>query len=218
MLHAFRSLRRAPWYAATVIGVIAISIALSTTVFAITDGALFNPLPYTDASRLFATAHSRSRLPEPPRVFADVSPSLLHAWSAAVPDVKLTVLNRSDEPVGRYDRVLAGQVDAVFFDVIGLRPMLGGFAPDDFRAVQTIKPAVVTYKFWQQRFGGDASALGRVMTNETGVGIRIVGVLPADFVFPLRESPEILIPFVNVDPSSQIPYVKVLVRVGRARG
>src|SRR5687768_16724098 len=48
-----RSLRRAPWYAAAVAGVIALGMTLATTVFAVVDGLLFKPLPYQRASELF---------------------------------------------------------------------------------------------------------------------------------------------------------------------
>ena len=50
---AFRTLRRSPWYAATVIGTIALSISLAATAFAVVDGVLFKPLPYPAPERLF---------------------------------------------------------------------------------------------------------------------------------------------------------------------
>ena len=40
-----RTLRHAPWYSATVVGVVAVTLALATTVFAVVDGVLFRPLP-----------------------------------------------------------------------------------------------------------------------------------------------------------------------------
>jgi hypothetical protein len=45
---ASRSLCRAPWYAATSISVIALSVTLTATILAITNGALFEPLPYAE--------------------------------------------------------------------------------------------------------------------------------------------------------------------------
>jgi hypothetical protein len=149
LVQSLRSLRRAPWYAATVVGVIAISLALSTTVFAVVDGALFKPLPYGDSGRLFSVALGWSRLHEPLRMFPAVSPSEFHAWSAAVPDAALTAYARGMQTVGVRDSVRSGHVDATFFDVVGSRPILGGFAPQDFHAVQRIQPAVVTYRFWR---------------------------------------------------------------------
>jgi hypothetical protein len=62
MRHAIRSLSRAPWYALSVTGVIALGLALTTTVFAVVDGTLFKPLPYQDAERLFAVAAGHSAL------------------------------------------------------------------------------------------------------------------------------------------------------------
>jgi hypothetical protein len=87
--HAVRSLRAAPWYAATVIGVMALGIALSATVFAVVDGVLFKPLPYPDPDRLvaiqpgFTDPTVRGRPP--------VSAIELAAWQAAMPDAQFTV-------------------------------------------------------------------------------------------------------------------------------
>src|SRR5262245_18007784 len=61
--YAVRSLRRAPWYSAIVIGVIALGMALSITVFAVVDGVLFKPLPYPNADRLVAIEPGFNNLP-----------------------------------------------------------------------------------------------------------------------------------------------------------
>src|SRR6188474_810992 len=51
--HVTRTLLKSPWYAATSIVTIALTIALGSTVFAVVDGVLFKPLPYRSADRLF---------------------------------------------------------------------------------------------------------------------------------------------------------------------
>ncbi len=55
---AIRTLRRSPYYTATVVATIALSIALASTVFAVVDGVLFKPLPYPDAERLYSVVGS----------------------------------------------------------------------------------------------------------------------------------------------------------------
>jgi hypothetical protein len=76
--HALRSLRHTPWYSVTVIGTIALSMMLATTVFAIADGVLFKRLPYKQPHELFIVGGPFSNVPS----FAEI-----RAWAAAVPDV-----------------------------------------------------------------------------------------------------------------------------------
>jgi hypothetical protein len=51
-------------------------------------------------------------------------------------------------------------VQANFFEVIGVSPLIGGFAPDDFKAQAKVRPVVMSYDAWMARFGGDRKALG----------------------------------------------------------
>jgi hypothetical protein len=50
---ALRTLLRSRWHAVATIGTIALTISLSSTVFAVVDGVLFKPLPYPEAGRLY---------------------------------------------------------------------------------------------------------------------------------------------------------------------
>src|SRR6185295_4553059 len=58
---ALRTLGTRPWYTGTVIAVVALSMTLATTVFAVVDGVLFKPLPYERASELFAVSGGYQR-------------------------------------------------------------------------------------------------------------------------------------------------------------
>ena len=66
------------------------------------------------------------------------------------------------------------------FDLLGVQPAIGrGFSPSDLH-----EPVVVlSHGLWLQLFGGDASAVGRVVTLD-GNGYTLVGVMPAGFAFP----------------------------------
>src|SRR5262249_7938213 len=70
-----------------------------------------------------------------------------------------------------------------FFDVLGVRPILGRTfsGADDRRGGGPDGPvAVISYRFWQQRFGGASDIVGRLLTVEN-VPLRIVGVTPPEF-------------------------------------
>jgi hypothetical protein len=219
LMQTLRALGRAPWYAMTLAGVVALSTALGATVFAIVDGALFKPLPYGRPDRLFAISLGQSALHEPFRSDLSVSPAELHAWTTEIPGIVLTGWPSASRPqtVGVRDSVRIAEVDAAFFDVMGTRPAAGGFTAGDFADVTPVRPALVTDEFWQTRFNRDPSAIGRTLVDETGKGIRVVGILPPDFVFPRPADrqfvPELLLPRVDAIPRSLGASLRVLVRI-----
>ena len=89
-----RALRQAPWYSATVAGVIAVTLALATTVFAVVDGVLFRPLPYPDAPALVRVERRFVRTEAGAGARASLanaaSPVDLEQWRAAVPGLQIT--------------------------------------------------------------------------------------------------------------------------------
>src|SRR5262249_13386294 len=75
--------------------------------------------------------------------------------------------------------VWAQLVSSHYFDVLGARPALGrGFLPEEERRATPV--AVIGHAYWQRRFGGDPSVVGRhVVVN--GVDVTIVGITPPHF-------------------------------------
>lgn len=206
-----RALRHAPWYSATVIGLIAVTLALATTVFAVVDGVLFRPLPYPDADRLVRIQPSFRTVPPPAPVNGMVSIYGASAidlanWRAAVPDANITGLRAQGwsglGPGVNDDVAGVGSIQANFFDVVGVQPLIGGFAADDFVQNPLVKPVILMHDTWQGRFGGARDMLGRVINAdpETGSGLRVVGVMPKGFSFPsVGHTIAFLMPLV-VDP------------------
>ena len=200
--YAARGLWRAPWYTLTTIAVLSASVALVTTAFAVVDGVLFKPLPYARASELHLVRVDITAKPtvDPP----PVAGWDLGAWAEALPDMGVTGVGRVepywlDAGRGEYGSVA---VDEHFFEVLGTRPLIGGFMPEDFDAQANNpetpagfwRPIVVSYAIWQRQFGGDPSIVGRPITfaskdGRRKFGFRIRGVLPRDFTAPLDLGP-----------------------------
>jgi hypothetical protein len=61
--YGWRSLRRAPWYALSVTGVLAVGLTLTTVAFAVADGVPFRPLPFVRADELYLLRADASRVP-----------------------------------------------------------------------------------------------------------------------------------------------------------
>ncbi|HEY7475842.1 MAG TPA: ABC transporter permease [Vicinamibacterales bacterium] len=219
---ALRSLRSAPWYAAAAVSVIALSLALAATVFAIVDGVLFMPVPYPNPDRLFAITAQLAGRPSNIRGVV-VARADVTAWSAALPDAVVAAFNIGGmEIVGENEGARSAGVDARFFDAIGVHPMIGQFAPTDFGPYTPIRPALLTYPYWQTRFGGDPSVMGRTFSDGRGRGIEVRGILPPEFVFPDSGAvtTALLTPLDTPRESSadqEGRYLKVLVRLPGSR-
>jgi predicted permease len=193
---AVRALRHAPWYAGAVIVVLTLGIALSTTVFAVVDGVLFKPLPFPRSSELISVQVGIRAVSGPSRQRPWISASDAAAWRQTMPDVQLTIFRTgrsarfeevNDNPMG------VAEIEPHFFDVVGVRPLMGGFSADHFVETLAAAPVIISYELWQTRFAGAADIVGRRVVRGTASMV-IVGVLPPGFVFPARQHAQVLMP------------------------
>jgi hypothetical protein len=187
---AVRSLRRAPWFTATVVGVMTLVLTLATVVFAIVDGVLFRPLPYPESEHLFLVTPSVNGFPAPEGRAMSSSPADIAHWATAAPEVDFTGFHAANL-VGlgtgvNDDTGAMASIRPEFFDVIGIQPMMGGFASVDFEREERISPVIITWDLWQGRFQGRPDVLGHVeyWLGSTEAGVRVVGVMPPGFCDP----------------------------------
>jgi hypothetical protein len=184
---AARSLRKAPWYAATIVLVTALSMALATTVFAIVDGVLFKPLPYPNPDEVYVVRGVRT--PDGPTTggrVETVSAAELAVWSEMLPGAPLTGFSYRGYRLPDGTNVHAVAVDRRFFDVFGVRLLMGGFRHEHYGVGQPIQPVIISHRLWQQKLGGDPAVLGRVVPWRRPP-LQIVGVLaPEGFVPPYQ--------------------------------
>ena len=176
---AMRSLRRAPALTALVILTLGLGIGATTSVYSVARAALFAAPPYPNSERL-ALLWERDKDNEESNVgyptFQDFSREDRVFELAAAMSYWLPTL--SD---GRETTRLAGQrVTWQFFDVLGVKPMLGrGFvAEEDAQGANRV--VVLGHALWASRFGSDSSIVGRDITVN-GVSYQVAGVLPPTF-------------------------------------
>src|SRR4029079_4076007 len=84
---------------------------------------------------------------------------------------------------GEPERVAYAQVTANTFQVLGVSPILGrAFTPAE-DVPKGPRLAVISHALWQQRYGGDPAAIGRLI-QLNGEPYDIVGVMPSGFLLP----------------------------------
>ncbi len=179
-----RGLARNPGYAAIVIVTLALGIGANTAIFSVVHGVLMRPLPYRAPDRIVLLHQAAPRIGEPSFGFS--VPDFMdfrerqRAFSALSEYHSMWfILLGRPEP----ERIQTGVVSDNFFDLLGVKPLLGrAFQPGEDR--QGSAPVLIlSYNFWQKSFAGDPNVIGQVveMNNRPHT---IVGVLPPLPAFP----------------------------------
>jgi predicted permease len=187
--HAVRLMRRQPAHTLTVVGIMALGIAATAVLGSVIYGVLLKPLPWTNAPRLVRLYESRQGST---RRFGPLMTNVTYLpWSenmrtldamGAWTGERLTLTGAGD-PV----RVQATDVTPSLFSILGAAPLTGRLFVNDDAAGERQTVAILSYGLWQQRFGGSGDIVGRTITLD-GDTYTVVGVMPASFMFPDRET------------------------------
>ena len=184
-----RSLLNKPGFAIAGVATLALGIGSSTAIFSAVNPVLFKPLPYPDSGRIMMIAETkdsnRGYLPcfGTYRGLADRT----QAFAAlAVMKTWQPTMTTTGEP-----ELLQGQsVSADYFRVLGIAPFIGqNFNPSDDH-MHGPQVTVLSYGFWQRRFGGDRTIVGQQITLDEDK-YTVIGVMPRSFTNALDPSAEL---------------------------
>jgi predicted permease len=184
--HAVRALRRNPGFTLVAVLTLALGIGANTAIFSVVNGVLIKPLSYPHSDRLVAIWYAApgagitGDFPSSPgmyftyrehsRVFQDVG-----MWSSG----GTTVTGIGDPEQVRTVWATYGLLQA-----LGVQPFLGRWfsEADDSPSGTNLRPVILAYGYWQRRFGGDRSVIGRTVTIDS-IPNQIIGVMPENFRF-----------------------------------
>jgi len=180
--HAVRGLRRAPGFAAVALLTTGLGIGATVAIFSVVDSVLLEPLPYDEPDRLVAIwewnvpRDRRTNVANPGNVrdWRDRSSTLEEVGAITIPQP--AVLSAPGEPV----EITVGYVTGNYFPILGLEPVLGRW-PAAIDEDEGEPEALLTYRFWQERFGGSPEVAGTRITLNS-VSTVVVGVLPPEHV------------------------------------
>ena len=160
---ALRSLTRASGLALTVIVTLALGIGANAAIFSVVRGVLLRPLVNRDADRLIYIRQSAPGLGVPNTNFSvpeikDLQAGVKSLSALATLDDRIHLIG-----LGEPRTVRAGVVGGSYFDVMGLRPVMGRLLGprDDGRNAEGA--AVLTYRFWTSAFKSDPGVIGKVI-------------------------------------------------------
>ena len=176
LVYAARTLRRSPGFLASAVATLALGIGANTAIFSLIDAVMLQPLPVPQPSglvqiaRLSETGGSRAVSYPLFEYFRDRLSSISGAF-AEMPIVNTITLGGVEE------NVYGDAVTSQYYSVLGLTPAAGRLlGPED----DTAPVAVISYAYWQRRFGLDPAAIGKTFVAGRTV-LTIVGVEPPGF-------------------------------------
>src|SRR5579863_1569375 len=186
---AIRSLSRVPAVWITVALTLALGIGANAAIFSVVRAVLLRPLANRDEDRLLYLRQSAPGLHEENTTFS--VPEIADLGTGLKTIKELGTFSEIDFTIvglGAPREIPAGVVDGNYFEVMGLRPVLGRLLTPADDGRNAAGAVVLTYKFWKESLNGDASVIGKTVRLESGQGSRaatIVGVLEPSVPYPV---------------------------------
>src|SRR5687768_7365319 len=181
---ALRSLLRAKGLAVTVVLTLALGIGANAAIFSVVRGVLLRPLVNRDEDRLIYIRQSAPGLKTTNTTFSVPEIDDLRARVKTLTAFgDFSTVGFTMVGLGEPRIVRAGVVGGSYFDVMGLRPVLGRLLGPGDDGPQAAGAAVLTHRFWTTSLASDATVLGKVVR----LGERsatIVGVLEPSVPYP----------------------------------
>ncbi|HEY6402174.1 MAG TPA: ABC transporter permease, partial [Blastocatellia bacterium] len=177
-----RMLAKKPMFTLVAILTLALGVGANTAIFTVINAVLLRPLPYEEAERLVVINTTMRR-------------ETIEARSASYPDFvdwrdQNTVFERIAAREGASfnltggaepERVSGELASADYFPLLRASAALGRtFLPEEDRAPDTHRVALVGHGLWQRRFGGNPALVGQTI-QLNGADYTVVGIMPEGF-------------------------------------
>lgn len=176
-----RSLRNSPGFTLAAILSLALGIGANLTIFSFVDAFFLRPIPARDPKQLVNVGATRNGRWNGYYSYPVYTNYRDHNKSFAALAAHYSTAPLKLESSGDARVANGAVVSANYFSMLGIQPRLGRFFLPEEDAVPDRNPVVViSYRMWQDRFGGDPAALGKEL-RLNGTDCRIIGVAPADF-------------------------------------
>ena len=157
--YALRALRRAPVFAASAVLTLSIGISAMTGMAAVLNAVMFRPLPVENPGQLISISNQEGLIHYVSyKDFQDYRSETAVLADAIGYVPRVATLNLS----GRSERITLELVTDNYFSMLGVQPAAGRLIqPNEGRAPGDAPVVVLSYDYWQSRFGGDPSVVGR---------------------------------------------------------
>jgi putative ABC transport system permease protein len=184
-----RMLRRSPGFTAVATLSLALGIGANTAIFSVLYAVVLRPLPYRDPNQL-VLIYSKGR--EGPKESISLDDfAILKSQSQSFEAMSIFYRNTGFARVNltgtaEPELVQGGFVSADFFPLMGISPQIGRLFTSE-EEIQRNRVVILSHGLWNRRFGGALDVVGRRLEID-GVDFQVIGIMPATFQFPARET------------------------------
>lgn len=179
--HACRLLWKSRGIAATTLLTLALCIGATTAIFSMVYSLMLKPLPFHEPERIVdlyssAVKAGLNKMPANVPIFVDYSKNAtsyetLALWSQS------ELMFGEEAPT---EKVWGARATAGIFEILRVQPVLGTFFTAEQNQQGADKVVVLTWSFWQSRFGGDPGVLGKSVRIDVDT-YKVIGVAPKLF-------------------------------------
>lgn len=210
--YALRTLAKSPGFACVVIFTLALGIGANAAIFSLMDRVLLQSLPVANPDQL-AVLSSYD-----PKEGPDIGSSFSYPMYLDLRDkndVFSGVIVRGGTQMNvsygdQTERVRGELVSGNFFEVLGVRPWAGRlFTQDDDRTPGAHPVAVLSYAYWESRFGKDPNLIGKtIIVNEHP--LTVIGVTPPGFYgVSLSSNPDVRVTMMMTPVFNPLPPTRL---------
>src|SRR5688572_1218193 len=203
--YAARTFWKQPGFAAAAVLTLALGIGATTTIFSVVYGVLLKPLPFHEPERLVSVRqyapHGAGTNHGPTTYFTYRENQRAFEAIGAWDPTEVSITGGGDP-----ERVHALSVSAATLPLLRVQPVVGRFFGAEDDTPGSPLRVVLTYGYWQRRFGGAENVVGQPLVID-GRSADVIGVLPSSFKF-LRIRPSIVLPMpLDVNAPRGISFV-----------
>jgi putative ABC transport system permease protein len=181
-------------FTAAAVLTLALGIGANSAIFSVVNAVILRPLPYHEPDSLAILWTD-----DPKHEFHEAGTSYLNFadWRAQSKTFGDMAICSRGNPVifagaDEQEQVMAEQVSANLFPLLGVNPLLGrAFSPDEEERGESV--VVLSYGIWQRRFGADSDIIGKTLELRgakfhSSPLFKVIGVMPANFYFPSKDT------------------------------
>jgi predicted permease len=195
LLQVMRRLSRAPLFTTITLITLAIGIGANTVIFSVLEGVLLKPLPYPHSEQLIGVWHKAPGIGLPEINMAAFIYFIDREQSTTLQDIGVySGDSLSVTGTGEPEHVRGLDVTDGTLPILGVSPVLGRLFNRKDDSPGSPETVLLSYGYWQQKFGGSNAVIGRSITID-GKPREIIGVLPRGFHFLDQEDAAVILPY-----------------------
>ncbi len=193
--HALRMIRTRPGFSVAALLSLALGIGANTAIFSVLNAVLIRPLPYPGSDALVVVSN---RFVIQGQVFEDaqLSPGMYAACRKSARSFESFGVWTSGAAtvtgMGDPEQLVTVTATQGVLPALGVPPYVGRWFSSEDDTPGSPETVILSYGYWQRKFGGDREVLGRTVVIDF-IPHRVIGVMPRDFRF-VSLSPDVLLP------------------------